>query len=117
MEKIDHSMEINEIQIGSVIVLRAKGKLDANLSKILEKKAVEYISQGQIKLLLNLNDISYVNSAGLRMLLSIKKQVKSLGGKLVVCGLSTEVMEIMKICGFDHVLEISNNEEEALRQF
>jgi anti-anti-sigma factor len=70
-----------------------------------------------MKLVLDLSEISYVNSAGLRMLLSLKKQMKSAGGKFIVCSLRPEVMEIMKICGFDHVLEFAKDDEDALRQF
>lgn len=114
MEKVAN---INELQRGDVTILQVKGKLDAILSPCIEKKAVEYINKGSSKLLLDLQDVSYISSAGLRMLLSIKKQMKSVPGKLIVCSLSSEVLEIMKICGFDHVLEISKSQEEALRLF
>lgn len=102
---------------GDVVVMRAKGKLDTILSPQVEKKGVNLLNAGQLKLVLDLAEISYVNSAGLRMLLSLKKQMKSAGGKFIICNLRPEVMEIMKICGFDHVLEFAKNEEDALRQF
>lgn len=108
---------ITEEKNGDVVVLRVKGKLDSVLSPNLEKKAVQFINEGHYKLLLDLEEVSYINSAGLRTLLSIKKQMKSIPGKLVVCSLRSEILEIMKICGFDHVLDISKTEEEALRQF
>ena len=114
---VDAANNISETQKGDVIILRVKGKLDATLSPNIEKKAVDLISKEHTKLLLDLTDVSYVNSAGLRMLLSIKKQTKAAHGKFILCALKNEVMEIIKICGFDHVLEIAKTEEEALRQF
>lgn len=114
---MENVIEISETQKGDVVILRIKGKLDSILSTTLEKKIFQHINVGQSKLLLNLAEVSYINSAGLRMLLSVKKKVKGLAGKFIVCSLRLEVMEIMKICGFDQVLEISNTEEDALRQF
>jgi anti-anti-sigma factor len=114
MEKM---IPIEEELKGDVLILRIKGKLDSILSPSLEKKAIELINTGQNKLLLDLGEVSYISSAGLRMLLSVKKQFKALAGRFVVCALTPEVLEIMKICGFDHVLEIAKTEEEALRQF
>ncbi len=110
-------INIIEEQKGDVIILRVKGKLDSVISPSLEKKAFEFIHAGQNKLLLDLGEVSYINSAGLRMLLSVKKQVRALSGKFIVCALSREVLEILKICGFDHVLEISKSEEDALASF
>lgn len=109
-------INIVESEKGDVIILRVKGKLDSVLSPILEKKALELINSGHEKLVLDLGEISYVNSAGLRTLLSIKKQMKAVPGKLMLSSCRTEVLEVMKICGFDHVLDITPNEEEALRQ-
>lgn len=108
---------ITEIKKGNVIILKIKGKLDSELSPLIEKKACILMSPDQNKFLIDLSDVSYVNSAGLRMLLSVKKQLKGLKGKFVVCGLKNEVMEIIKICGFDHVLEIYDDEENSLKQF
>lgn len=114
---MENVLKIDETVKGDVVILRAKGKLDTALSPIIEKKSVQLMNSGQMKLVLDLGEVSYVNSAGLRMLLSLKKQMKTAGGKFIVCTLRPEVMEIMKICGFDHVLEFAKDEEEALRQF
>lgn len=108
---------ISESTRGDVIILRVQGKLDAALSPTLEKKAFQFINTGHNKLLLDLSGVSSINSAGFRMLLSIKKQVRAIPGKFVLCALRSEVLEMMKICGFDHVLDISRDEEEAIRQF
>lgn len=114
---VNSMTNIQEVVKGDVVVLHVKGKLDTILSPQVEKKGIQLMNAGQMKLILDISDVSYVNSAGLRMLLSLKKQMKSAGGKFIVCNLRPEVMEIMKICGFDHVLEFAKNEEDALRQF
>lgn len=102
---------------GDVTIMNMKGKLDALTSPSIEKSLFELISKGRGKIILDLSEITYVSSAGLRMLLSVKKQLKSVSGQLVVSGLRPEVLDIMKICGFDHVLEIAKNKDEAQRLF
>lgn len=51
------------------------------------------------------------------MLLSTIKKLKGLSGKLVVCSVTNNVMDVLKMSGFDHVLELSKNEEDALKKF
>lgn len=116
-ENIDQLANIQESSKEDIVILKIKGKLDSALSCSLEKRVFSLINEGNSKLILDLSDINYINSSGLRMLLSIKKQIKTVSGKFIVCSLSSEVMEIMKICGFDHVLDLASNQEEAMRQF
>lgn len=107
---------IEESEKEDVIILRVKGKLDSTLSPILEKRALELINSGHEKIILDLKEISHVNSAGLRTLLSIKKQIKAMQGKLMLASCRIEVLEVMKICGFDHVLDITPSEDDALQK-
>lgn len=117
MEKIENPLTVTENKKGNVLILSINGKLDTITAPILEKQVFQIVNTGQNKLLLNFAGVNYINSAGLRMLLSIKKQVKSLSGKLIVCCMTSEVMEIMKMCGFDHVLDIADTEENGLQKF
>lgn len=117
MEQQVANNHLGEVQRGDVLILRVKGKLDKVLSPLVEKKVFQFTSAGQSKVLIDLSEVSYINSCGLRMLLAVKKQIKSVPGKFIICSLRPEVLEMMKICGFDHVFEIAKSEEEALRLF
>lgn len=107
--------EVN--QKGNITIVKVKGKLDSILAPVLEKQIFQHLKESQNKLILDLGEVFYINSSGLRMLLSIKKQIKILEGSFVVCSVRSEVLEMLKICGFDHVFEISKNQEEALNRF
>lgn len=102
---------------GDVIILRIKGRLDAVSTSSAEREVFDIINNGQNKLLLNFAEVDYLSSAGMRMLLSTTKKLKTLSGKLVVCSVSTNVMDVLKMSGFDHVIELSKSEEEGLRKF
>jgi anti-anti-sigma factor len=110
-------VEVKEEKKGDILILRMRGRLDAVSSPSAEKRVFESINSGQSKLLLDFAGVSYLSSAGMRMLLSTTKKLKSLSGRLVVCGVTANVMDVLKISGFDHVLELSTTEDEAIRRF
>jgi anti-sigma B factor antagonist/stage II sporulation protein AA (anti-sigma F factor antagonist) len=110
-------VDLKEEKKGDVLILRFKGRLDAISTSSAEKKVFECINHGQNKLLLNFAEVDYLSSAGMRMLLSTTKKLKTLSGKLVVCSVTTNVMDVLKMSGFDHVLDLSKSEEDGLNKF
>lgn len=102
---------------GDVLILRLRGRLDAVSSPPTEKKVFECINSGENKLVLDFGGVDYLSSAGMRMLLSTTKKLKGLSGKLVLFGITNNVMDVLKMSGFDHVLELYKTEEDALRKF
>ena len=117
MGSMEGIIDVKEEKKGDVLVLHITGRLDAISSPAAEKKVFDYINNGQNKLLLDFSGVAYLSSAGMRMLLSTTKKLKTLSGKLVLCSITSNVMDVLKMSGFDHVLELSKNEDEALRRF
>lgn len=117
MGAIEGVVDIKEEQKDHITILRMKGRLDAISSPGAEKRVVENINNGEHQILLDFKDVDYLSSAGMRMLLSTTKRLKSLSGKLVICSVNINVMDVLKMSGFDHVLELAQNEDEALRKF
>lgn len=99
---------------GEVIVVHIGGRLDAASSPQLEKQINSIIDAGQFKLVLDCTELDYLSSAGMRLMLSVFKRLKSLEGKVVVCNLKDEVMEVIKMAGFNHVLEFYSSVEESI---
>jgi anti-sigma B factor antagonist/stage II sporulation protein AA (anti-sigma F factor antagonist) len=110
-------VEMQEEKKGDVLVLRMKGRLDAISSPSAEKKVFDHINDGEHKLIFDFSGIEYLSSAGMRMLLSTAKKLKTLSGKLVLCSITPNVLDVLRMSGFDHVLELTKSEEEALRRF
>lgn len=104
-------------QKGKVFILRIRGRLDTISSPQAEQKVFEAINKGQCYLLLDMSGVSYLSSAGMRMLLSITKKLRSVPGKLAVCNVTTNVVDVLKMSGFDHALHLFKTEEEALKHF
>ena len=106
----------NEKQ-GDVCVVAIGGRLDGTGAPEVESHCRGLIDGGDERLLLDLAEVEYISSAGLRSLLVVAKQVKAAGGVLVLCCLSPMVREVMDISGFDKILKLSANRDAALAQF
>lgn len=98
-------------------IIRIEGRLDAASAPILENKLSEIIDGGKKLMVLDFAKVDYLSSAGMRLLLSTTKKLKAEGGKLHFCSISEEVMEIIKMAGFERILSIFPTEQEALKAF
>jgi anti-anti-sigma factor len=98
-------MEIKQIQTGDTIVLKIAGKLTA----VAEEAFCGVIDDALTKtnrLVLDFQDVSYVASAGLRVLVSTRKKITALQGSLVLRNLKDDILEVFRITGLDTILTI-----------
>lgn len=104
------TVNVSEEVKDGVLVLHLKGRLDALALPVLEKLLQERIDGGKNRVLLDFSGIDYLSSAGMRLLLSITKKLKQIGGKMAVCSVAENVMQIIRLAGFDHILSIHGTE-------
>ncbi len=102
-------------EIDRKVVLRIDGRIDASSAPILERKLVQMIDEQHRQLILDFTRVDYLSSAGMRVLLSAMKKLKAKGGSLVLFALGDDVLEIVRMAGFDKILHICSNEKEALQ--
>lgn len=110
-------MQFSEEKQGDVVILRINGRIDAITSPQLEKKVHSIIDTGHHKVLFDFSNVEYLSSAGMRLLLSATKKLQTLKGKLVVCSVEQDVMDVIKMAGFNSILTITTNEDKALAEF
>ena len=113
----DGMIQASEELRGDVLVVRLKGRLDVVAAQTVETKMLGIISGGQRKVIMNLCEVSYLSSAGIRVLLTVATKLKPISGRLIVCAVSANVLHILTVSGFVHVIEIAKNEEEAIQKF
>lgn len=106
-------MDIREETRGDVLVVTAAGRLDSNSAATLEA-VVPARAQANAKLLLDLAEVPYVSSAGLRVLLMGAKAARAKGHKLVLTGLSPSVREVFDISGFTSIFTIEPDVDSGL---
>jgi len=109
-------MEI-EIKKGEkAVVVSLKGRMDAVTAPELEKKVGGLINEGANCFIINLGDLVYMSSAGLRVILVLAKKLKPGNGKLLISDLTGVVKEVFDVSGFATILQIYETEDEALKQ-
>jgi len=108
-------MEINQENNNGVEIFYVKGSLDSNTSTEFETLIYAALENGQRKLILNLENLDYISSAGIRVVLKTTKDLKRLEGNIVLCALQDYVSEVFEIAGFDNYLNIENNLETAIQ--
>lgn len=108
-------MLITKEQIDDTIVIHCEGRLDATTTIKLENAINQLIDSKKIRVIVDFNKVDYLSSAGMRLLLSMTKRLKTLNGQLVLCGIHDDVMEIIKMAGFEQILNIYYSQDEAVR--
>jgi anti-anti-sigma factor len=111
------AVQVSELRREGVLILGLDGRLDAASSPLLERKINSFLDSGQAKLIMNFDHVEYLSSAGMRLLLVVSKRAKGHGGKLVLAAVHEDVMEVIKVAGFDQFLEICHTEGEAIARF
>ncbi len=104
-------MDITTEQIGAVTVLRLNGDLDTGTSSVADEALGAALDQGAQALLVNLEQVGFVSSAGLRVLLSAAKRLPA---PLRVCGLNETVQEVFDISGFTTIFDVYPSEQQGL---
>ena len=94
-------------------LLRCHGRIDAASATILEKKMNELIKENEKWLYLDFHDVHYLSSAGMRVLLALTKKLKGREGGLLIFHVNPDIMEIIKMAGFERILRIFSTEKDA----
>ena len=110
-------MKIETRESQGIQIVAFEGNLDTNTSPEAESKINELINAGKQKLLVNFEQLNFISSAGLRVLLATVKKLNASSGDLRICALNATVQEVFDISGFVTILSVKSTEEEALSSF
>ena len=89
------------------------GRLDQTQIDELESILSKSLEAGHINLLIDLSAVSYVNSSGLRCLVTSWRQARGRGGNVSLCGLNPRISEVFNVVGFSKVFDIYPDCEAA----
>jgi len=107
-------VEISEQRNGDVIVLGPVGRIDNDTSPDFQAKLLGSVGLDGARVLVDLNGVDYISSAGLRALMMASKQSKASAGRLAVTSLGPVVKEIFEISRFSLVVQVFDTPGEAL---
>jgi anti-sigma B factor antagonist len=107
-------MHISEQFNEAVLVLGLQGRLDTNTSEPFEQRMMAIIDAGNKRVVVDLTDLDYISSAGLRVLLMGAKRLKNEEGRLALCGLKDHIREVFEVSGFLKILTVVEDADAAV---
>jgi anti-sigma B factor antagonist len=111
-------MQIEERTVGDVVVLDLKGKITLGEGdELLKDKVNSLVNQGHRKIVLNLADVPYVDSAGLGEIVRTYTTVSRQGGSMKLLNLTKRITDLLAITKLLTVFETFDVESDAVRSF
>lgn len=105
-------LEINRLQTAELVVLQITGRIDSMSAQTAQQYLDDLTETGERKIVIDFSRINYISSAGLRIFLLFQKQLKKVGGEIILCNLSPGIADIFRMSGFINVFRIFNSLEE-----
>lgn len=111
-------MDIKERVVDGVSILDLSGKIVLGEGDLQVKERIkDLLGDGQRKILLNLGDVSYIDSAGLGALIGSYTTTKREGGQLKLVNLTKRIQDLLAITKLITVFDTYDNEKEAIASF
>lgn len=104
-------------QVRGVQVVEVSGRLDGDSSPRLGRQLDDLIEQGHSALVLDMGNVEYISSPGLREIVRIYKIVQTQDGDLRIANPSDRVMDVFELAGLDTTLRIFQTRNQAVESF
>jgi anti-sigma B factor antagonist len=111
-------MQIDERTIGDVVVLDVKGRVQLGEGdEMLKDKVNSLLNQGRKKIVLNLAEVPYIDSAGLGEVVRTFTTVSRQGGSLKLLNLTKRITDLLAITKLLTVFDTYDSEQDAVQSF
>lgn len=100
-----------------VTLIEVSGRVDSMTAGQLGESLGHAIDGGNVNLVLDLSNVDYMSSAGLREIVTALKKVKRARGNMVLAQPSDRVREVLEMAGLDTIFRIYAGQEEAIGSF
>ncbi len=107
-------MEIKLRTVGKWQVLDIRGHIKGSEVSHFRVAVQKAISENQVFLAANMNDVGFIDSSGVGMLITCHQDLKAAGGQLVLMKLSDDIYDLFEMTSIDRLFEIIENEEELI---
>lgn len=109
-------IDVEKINDVMVISFSNDSKLNVTVTQKIKTEIIKVITPNS-KIALNLSGISYIDSTGFGMLLSILRHCKNSNASLKLCNISPEVMELIKLLQLQTVFDIRDSVDDCVKSF
>jgi anti-sigma B factor antagonist len=112
------TMKTSTRQVNGVSIVDCSGRITLGEGSVILRDTVrELLSKGQKKILLNLGEVSYIDSSGIGELVSAFTTVRNQGGELKLLNLTKKVHDLLQITKLYTVFDVRDDEPSAVKAF
>src|SRR5215472_12296646 len=101
----DGTVDINERRVSDVLIVGMTGMLDTRTARDTEPRLLNMIKDDDRRVLLNLGKLTYISSAGLRVIVQAAKLLNDRTGELRICNAKDDGKNVLKISGFYNMIK------------
>ena len=98
------------------MVISVTGRIDGANAQEFYNNLNKEIGDSDNPVVLDLEKLCYISSAGLRSILLIAKTLKGRGARFILCSLSAPIKEIFEIAGFDKIIDVLKSRSDAVAE-
>jgi len=102
---------------GQIWVISPNGRLDSTGGALLEATLVAHFAENHRFIIVDMHDVPYISSGGLKALLGAFKKARGRGGELALAAMTTRVQEVFQISGFESLFRIATTVQKAASGF
>ena len=110
-------MKVETSYAGSTAVAAVEGRIDSANAKDFSEELSAIMGKGVSSLVIDCGGLSYISSAGLRVLLIAIRRTNEAGGGLALCAVPDHVREVLEVSGFVRLTKVFLSAEEAKESF
>lgn len=97
-----------------VLTVKVRGRVDGTNANDFQNAVKEELRDEDSVVMLDMEDLSYISSAGLRVVLMIAKALERRQAKFMIYSLSDSIRNVFEISGFDKIIGVFDSREQAL---
>jgi anti-sigma B factor antagonist len=117
-EEIPVALKMTSREVDGVTVIAMDGRIVlGEESNALRENLKAVVAEGKKKVVLNMDNITFIDSAGLGTLVAAHHSAKNQGASLRLCHLGTKFQEVLQITKLMTIFEVYNTEPEAIASF
>ena len=112
------SMKASTRQVDGITIVDLSGRITLGEGSVVLRDTIkDLLGKGQKKILLNLGDVSYIDSSGIGELVSAFTTVRNQGGELKLLNLTKKVHDLLQITKLYTVFDVKDDEATAIQSF
>jgi anti-sigma B factor antagonist len=110
-------LDIEHKEKDGVTIVYFFGKMDTGTSPEAEKYVNRLLDDSDTNILMNFEELDFISSTGLRVILATGKKLTGSNGKLTICSPNITVNDVLNMSGFNRMFGVYETEKEALESY